>query len=56
MAVELTLCEEKRDSRKLSFSEDWVNKYFPADYSREQMEDVICSLLEEWSKKNKQEE
>lgn len=56
LAVELTLCEEKRDSRKLSFSEDWVNKYFPADYSREQMEDVICSLLEEWSKKNKQEE
>ena len=50
LAVELALCKEKKESRKLSFSEERVNRYFPAEYSKEQMEEVICRLLEEWSK------
>lgn len=50
LAVELVLFKEKKESRKLSFSEERVNRYFPAEYSKEQMEEVICRLLEEWSK------
>jgi len=55
LAVELILYGEKKESRKLTVSETIVNKYFPADYSKEQMEDVICMLLENWSKKEIQE-
>ena len=56
LAVELTLCKEKKDNRKLIISEERVNRYFPADYSREQKEEVICMLLEKWSMQEKQEE
>lgn len=56
LAVELTLCKEKKENRKFTISEDRVNRYFPVDYSREQKEEVICMLLEKWSMQEKQEE
>lgn len=48
LAVELTLCKEKKENKKISFSEELIHRYFPKEYSREQMEEVICSLLEDW--------
>lgn len=46
LAVELTLCGNKKESRKFTVSDEIVNKYFPDDYSKAQMENVICMLLE----------
>lgn len=55
LAVELTLCKEKKESRNLTFTNDKIKKYFPAGYSKTQMEDVIYMLLEKWSKNELQE-
>lgn len=35
-------------SRRVALSEKKLNKYFPADYSSEDMESVIIALLEDW--------
>lgn len=41
------------DKIKINLNHKTLSKYFPEDYAKEQMEDVIIKLLEEWSKKNK---
>ncbi len=56
LAVELILCKEKKETRKITFSESQINQYFPKEYSRKQMEEVICMLLERWCREEKQEE
>ena len=38
----------KRTDRKVTLSEKKLMQYFPPDYSKEQMEDVIVTLLEKW--------
>lgn len=49
LAVELILCEEKKKSTKVTLPEDKVKRYFPKEYSKEQMEQVIFELLEQWN-------
>ena len=43
----------KAPTKKVTLSEPKLMKYFPADYSPKQMEQIIVSLLEQW--KNGQE-
>lgn len=49
LAVELILCEEKEKSTKVTLPEDKVKRYFPKEYSKEQMEQIIFELLEQWN-------
>jgi len=46
--VRLILAEEKPKERKVTIRGDRINKYFPAEYSSEDIEGVIIQLLEEW--------
>lgn len=46
--VQLLLADEKPKERKVVIKRDKINKYFPADYSSEEIEGVIIRLLEEW--------
>ena len=41
----------KAPAKKVTFTEQKLLKYFPADYSSKEMEQVIISLLEDWKKK-----
>ncbi len=43
---------EAKKSKKLSFSEKKLDKYFPPHYSAKQREMVIISLLEKWKEEN----
>lgn len=38
----------KVQNRKVTLSEKKLTKFFPPDYSQEQMEDIIVTLLEKW--------
>ena len=38
----------KRKVRKVTLPEKKLKNYFPPDYTQEQMEEIIVSLLEEW--------
>lgn len=40
----------KRKARKVTLPEKKLKNYFPPDYTQEQMEEIIVSLLEEWKK------
>lgn len=42
----------KKTNRKITLSEKKLTRYFPPDYSQEQMEKVIETLLEEWTKRD----
>ena len=41
----------KAPAKKVTFSEAKLMKYFPADYSTKEMEQVILALLDQWKKK-----
>ena len=49
--VELLLTEQKLPERKVTIKAEKISKYFPEDYSSEDMETVIMELLEEWNRK-----
>ena len=49
--VELLLTERKLQERKVTIKAEKISKYFPEDYSSEDMETVIMELLEEWNRK-----
>ena len=44
----------KAPAKKVTFTEQKLLKYFPADYSSKEMEQVIISLLEGWRKKQEE--
>ena len=44
--------EKKPAKRKVVFKEDYIEKYFPKEYTDEQINKVITELLEEWKKRN----
>ena len=50
LAVQLILCEEKKDTGKVTLSAIKISRYFPKEYSKQQMEQVIFELLEDWKK------
>ena len=41
-------CNETKKKRKVTLSEKKLNVYFEASYSTEEIEGIICSLLEQW--------
>ena len=46
--VDLILSEEKERGKSIVFRETTLKKYFPADYSKSEMEEVVIQLLENW--------
>ncbi len=51
--VDAVMSSGSNDKIKINLNHKTLSKYFPEDYTKEQMEDVIIQFLEEWSKKNK---
>ena len=49
--VRLILAEEKPKERKVTIKGDKINRYFPEDYSNDDIEGIIIQLLEEWQSK-----
>ena len=49
--VRLILSEEKLKERKVTLKSDKINRFFPEDYSSDDIEDIIIQLLEEWQNK-----
>ena len=47
LAVELILCEEKKETGKVTLSGK-VKQFFPKGYNNQQIEQVIFELLENW--------
>ena len=50
--VRLILTESKPRERKVTIKADKISRYFPEDYSNEQIENVIYQLLDEWNSPN----
>ena len=50
--VRLILTEPKPIERKVTIKADKISRYFPEDYSNEQIENVIYQLLDEWNSSN----
>ena len=48
--------EEKPLERKVTLRNDRLQKYFPANYTPKQMEEVIIKLLEGWHRRRQQEQ
>ncbi len=49
--VRLILEQEKPKERKVTIKSDKINKYFPEEYSNDDIEGIIIQLLEEWQGK-----
>ncbi|MDR1702753.1 MAG: ParB/RepB/Spo0J family partition protein [Sporomusaceae bacterium] len=47
--IDAILTEESLASLQVTLKSDRLRKYFPHDYSKEQMEEIIFSLLEKWN-------
>lgn len=39
---------EKKETVKVTLSEKRIRQYFPKEYGKEQIENIIISLLEQW--------
>ena len=50
--VRLILTEPKPIERKVTIKADKISRYFPEDYSNEQIENVIYQLLDKWNSSN----
>ena len=48
--VRLILTEEKPKERKFTMKSDKIGKYFSDNYSNEEIENIIISLLDKWKK------
>ena len=54
--IDLIKREEKPLERKVTLRNDRLQKYFPANYTPKQMEEVIIKLLEGWHRRRQQEQ
>ena len=54
--IDLIMREERSLERKVTIQNDRLQKYFPANYTPKQMEDVIIKLLEGWQRKRQMEQ
>ncbi|MFR8916688.1 MAG: ParB/RepB/Spo0J family partition protein [Oscillospiraceae bacterium] len=54
--IDLIMREEKSLERKVTLRNDRLQKYFPANYTPKQMEEVIIKLLEGWHRRRQQEQ
>ena len=52
--IESIMQEEKAPKRKVTISEDKINRYFPKSYSQEQIEETVLRLIKGWYKKRQQ--
>ena len=52
--IESIMQEEKAPKRKVTISEDKINRYFPKSYSQEQIEETVLRLIRGWYKKRQQ--
>ncbi len=50
--VRLILTEEKPKERKVTIKADKISRYFPEEFSNDEIESVIYQLLEEWNTQN----
>ncbi|MCD7723949.1 MAG: ParB/RepB/Spo0J family partition protein [Clostridiales bacterium] len=50
--VRLILTEEKPKERKVTIRADKISRYFPEEFSNDEIENVIYQLLEEWNTQN----
>ncbi len=50
-AIESILKERTTKNLSLTLKENMIRKYFPKEYTKEQMENVVFALLEKWSEK-----
>ena len=56
-AMQTMLSEDKKQPEdKVTFKGDFLRKYFPKNYTPQQMEDVIVKLLKQWQKKRQREQ
>ena len=46
--------EEKTPKRKVTIGEDEINRYFPKNYTKEQIEETVLRLIKGWYKKRQQ--
>ncbi len=46
--------EQKPEKVKITLEEDKIKKYFPKNYTKQQIEDTILKLLENWHRKREQ--
>lgn len=54
--IDSIMQEEKTEKICITFKEDKLRKYFPKNYSRKQMENIMEKLLESWARKRKEPE
>lgn len=52
--IESIMQEEKAPKRKVTISEDKINRYFPKNYTKEQIEETVLRLIQGWYKKRQQ--
>lgn len=52
--IESIMQEEKSPKRKVTISEDKINRYFPKNYTKEQIEETVLRLIRGWYKKRQQ--
>lgn len=48
--IESIMQEQKPEKIKITFDEDKINRYFPKNYTKKQIEDTIIRLLEQYRK------
>lgn len=44
----LLVKNKKKNNRKFQISENIIKKYFPEDYTEEQVEEIVMKLIEDW--------
>lgn len=49
--VRLILTEDKPKERKITIKQDKISQYFPEEYTSDEIENVILTLLEEWKER-----
>ncbi len=52
--IESIMQEEKSPKRKVTISEDKINRYFPKSYTKEQIEETVLKLIQGWYRKRQQ--
>ena len=52
--IEVIMREERQVERKITIRNNRLEKYFPKSYTTQQIEDVIIKLLENWKKRQQE--
>ena len=53
--IDSIMLEQKPEKVKITLGEDKLRKYFPKNYSKQQIEDTVMKLIENWYRKRQQE-